>query len=68
MGSTDSRTVKIPAPPAPTDLVTLPLSEIQRLRDELARIRHQHFLIARLHGQVAGLYQRLAPQVTKAQP
>jgi len=29
--------------------------------DELAKIRHYHFVIRRLHGQVATLYQKLAP-------
>lgn len=49
-------------------VVSVPLSEIQRIRDELANIRHYHFVIRRLHGQVAGLYQRLLPQAKAAMP
>jgi len=41
-------------------LVSLRLSEIQRIRDVLASLRDYSPMISRLWVQVAGLYQRLA--------
>jgi len=55
------------AVPDPKDLVTLPLSEIQRLRDDLARLRHHAPMMRKLFDQWAGIYQRLAAQL-KAKP
>jgi len=42
-----------------TRIVTLPLSEIQRLRDALMRARDDSPRVRELFRQVASLYQRL---------
>jgi len=67
MDSTDSNAT-IPmrgAVPAPKDLVTISLSEIQRLRDDLARLRHHAPMIRKLFDQWAGIYQRLVKQLVQ---
>jgi hypothetical protein len=43
--------------------VLIRLSEIQRIRDVLARIRHHHPQIMQLFNQLAGLYQRKAKEI-----
>jgi len=45
--------------------VLVPLSEIQRIRDALARLpeRHTSSVVRNLFNQVAGLYQRLAKEL-----
>lgn len=48
---------------ASDDLVTVPLSEIQRLRDALARLRDYAPMVKVLFNQVAGLHERLAKQI-----
>lgn len=60
MGSTDNETIPILSGEPPKDLVVVSLDEIKRIAHELALMRHLHHKIGRLHGQVAGLYQRLA--------
>lgn len=50
---------------ASDELVTLPLAEIQRIRDALARLREYSPMIAVLFNQVAGLHERLAKQLLK---
>jgi len=48
---------------ASDDLVTLPLSEIQRIRDALARLREYSPMVKVLFNQVAGLHERLAKTI-----
>lgn len=50
-------------------LVTIRLSDIQHIRDALARLpeRHTSNLVRALFGKVAGLHQRLLLQSNKAQ-
>jgi len=49
----------------PDPKVLVPLSEIQRIRDVLARLpeRHTSNMVRNLFNQVAGLYQRLAKEL-----
>lgn len=53
---------------APDPIVELRLSEIQRIRDALARLpeRHTSNLVRNLFNQVAGLYQRLSNQPSES--
>ena len=44
-------------------MVEIPLGEIRRLRDELARHRNVNNILYHLWGQIAGLYQRLDSKV-----
>jgi len=49
-------------------LVQLKLSELQRIRDALMRLRDYSPMIRVLWTQVAGLYERLAKQPRNAGP
>ncbi len=46
--------------------VTVPLTEIQRIRDELARHREGNSRLRNLWRLVAGLYQRLEKEAREA--
>lgn len=48
-----------------TRLVTLPMSEIQRIRDVLMRARDDSPRVRELFRQVASLYQRLDRELTE---
>ena len=48
--------------------VPIKLSEVQRIRDQLAKIRHTNSLTRALWSQVAGLYQRLSTAPTSGAP
>ena len=48
-----------------TRLVTLPMSEIQRIRDVLMRARDDSPRVRELFRQVASLYQRLEKGLTE---
>ncbi len=56
--------------PKQRTMVTLPLDEIQRLRDQIMRVRNgaNAPFMRQLFGQVAGLYERLAKQAKDSQP
>jgi len=49
-------------------LVQVDLDEIQRIRDQLAKLRDYSPMIRVLWGQVAGLYQRLAKSARTETP
>lgn len=49
-------------------LVQVDLDEIQRIRDQLAKLRDYSPMIRVLWSQVAGLYQRLAKSARKETP
>lgn len=48
--------------------VSIELSEIQRIRDALARVRDDSPRCRELFRQVAGLYQRLERELTEKEP
>jgi hypothetical protein len=49
-------------------LVQVDLDEIQRIRDQLAKLRDYSPMIRVLWSQVAGLYQRLAKSTQQETP
>lgn len=57
----DSDYIPIPKPDRGIE-VTIPLSEIQRIRDGLAKLKVYHEQIRVLWRQVAALHQRLAKE------
>lgn len=57
-----------PYSPMPDPLVTLKLSEIQRIRDQLRRLSDSSPLVRVLWSQVHGLYERLEKASKQTEP
>lgn len=63
-----SDTLVTPYVPAQRRMVTLPLTDIQDLRDKVMRMRDYHPHMRALFGQLVALYDRCAKQHSTSAP